>query len=98
MIVYIFSFLFLSGILSVIRLFYYLRELSIKIMQLRDDPKAKYDFLLEASHHFPVPYFKEYNDTEEVIKIIRRRNLFTLFFWLAFISLFLLGFLGEKYQ
>lgn len=98
MIVYVFGFLFLSGILSVIRLFYYLRELSLKIMQLRDDPNAKYDFLLEASHHSPVPYFKEYNDTEEVVKIIRRRNLFTLFFWLAFISTFFLAFLGEKFQ
>lgn len=90
--------LFMAEILLVIRLFYYLRELSIKIMKLRNNPNAKYDFFLEASHHLPVPYVKEYNDTEQIIKIIHRRNLFTLVFWLAFILTFIIAYFGEKYQ
>ena len=64
-------------------------EIEIKRGNLEEDYKAgKYDF-----SGFPVPYFSEPNDSEEVTKMIKRRGLFIRLFWICFILFLVIGFI-----
>lgn len=57
-------------------------EIEKKSGNLEDDYKAsKYDF-----SGYPIPYFSEPNDSEEIKKMIKRRGLFVGLFWICFIS------------
>ena len=47
---------------------------------------------LYSFYFFPIPYFVEPNDSEEIKKMIKKRGLLVGLFWICFILFFVIGF------
>lgn len=84
--------LMLFYMISVIGVAVYLRWLYIDIMRLRNPGKGLSFTHDDGTSFSPFPFFEEYGDTEEVKKLIKKRNRVSLLFCFMFVLLFVLGY------
>ena len=62
-------------------------SLTVKIEYLRGNiSEQNYEVGIYDFYKFPIPYFSEPNDSDEIKKMIKRRGLFVGLFWICFIS------------
>jgi ABC-type glycerol-3-phosphate transport system permease component len=70
----------------------YLRGIA-KMIAIAKNPNADTsDTPFESSYYAPIPFWSESYDSDEVKKLIRKRNWIVLWFWLSFLTPIILGF------
>ncbi len=63
----------------------YLRGIA-KMIAVAKNPNADTsDSPFESTYYAPIPYWSEPHDSDEVKKLVRKRNRIVLWFWLSFL-------------
>lgn len=68
----------------------YLRDLYKDIMKLRNHGKGVAFAHDDGTPYMPIPFFEEYGDTEEIKKLIKKRNRISILFCVMFALLFVI--------
>lgn len=85
--------LLLVYMISILGVAIYLRWLYIEITRLRNPGKGWAFTHDDGTPSAPIPVFEEYGDTEEIKKLIKKRNRVSLLFCFMFILQFYLAYL-----
>ena len=66
--------------------------LARKVEILRGNVTVNDSMQIKNYHLAPIPFFTEPTDSEEIKRMVRRRGLFVILFWLCFITCFAICF------
>ena len=66
--------------------------LARKVEILRGNVTVNDSIQIKNYHLAPIPFFTEPNDSEEIKRMVRRRGLFVILFWLCFMTCFAICF------
>lgn len=76
----------------------YMRDLYQDIIRLRNHGQGEAFAYGDGTPYMPIPFFEEYGDTEEIKKLIKKRNRISILFCFMGALFFVITYLITKIQ